>query len=311
MRHLRTLLRCIVLISAFVLAEQAHAFYDPHRGVWLSKDPIGERGGINLYAFCGNNGVNHIDPVGNTFLSGSNQYMNLDVSSRLLKHEYICGQFLLERQWQISPASHGDEIPSAVGYYIIQTVTWDGVETKCATGIDEPFHYTFTEAAPIESSFYGDLPTVTDDHFRNMPTNFPTKSIADRLSGRTKGPFGGPCTRGEFTVTATAAIYEITKLPATFRPPDLRGPAGEYPWTDQTVNGLPSPISNQVSETLKATWNCCGSKQPTSVVVNKTVKPGSQTDVSVTWGIPIQNAVPSQAVPNSAPVEVPVMVGVP
>ena len=31
---------------------------------WLSKDPIGISGGLNLYAFCGNNPVNYVDPLG-------------------------------------------------------------------------------------------------------------------------------------------------------------------------------------------------------------------------------------------------------
>jgi len=32
--------------------------------VWPSRDPIGERGGINLYGFVGNDGVNRIDLLG-------------------------------------------------------------------------------------------------------------------------------------------------------------------------------------------------------------------------------------------------------
>jgi len=39
-------------------------WYDPIVGRWLSKDPIGISGGLNLYAFVGNNPVNYIDPVG-------------------------------------------------------------------------------------------------------------------------------------------------------------------------------------------------------------------------------------------------------
>ena len=39
-------------------------WYDSETGRWLSKDPIGISGGLNLYAFCSNNPVNFIDPSG-------------------------------------------------------------------------------------------------------------------------------------------------------------------------------------------------------------------------------------------------------
>lgn len=38
-----------------------YRFYVPLLGRWLSCDPIGERGGLNLYAFVGNNGINRRD----------------------------------------------------------------------------------------------------------------------------------------------------------------------------------------------------------------------------------------------------------
>jgi len=31
---------------------------------WLNRDPIGERGGLNLYAYVGNSPINHFDPYG-------------------------------------------------------------------------------------------------------------------------------------------------------------------------------------------------------------------------------------------------------
>ena len=33
------------------------------RGTWPSRDPIEERGGVNLYAFVGNDGINRIDEL--------------------------------------------------------------------------------------------------------------------------------------------------------------------------------------------------------------------------------------------------------
>ena len=39
-------------------------WYDPVTGRWLSKDPIGLSGGLNLYAFCGGNSINLLDPLG-------------------------------------------------------------------------------------------------------------------------------------------------------------------------------------------------------------------------------------------------------
>ncbi len=39
--------------------------YDPTIGRWTSKDPIGFNGGLNLYAYCGNDPINCVDLTGN------------------------------------------------------------------------------------------------------------------------------------------------------------------------------------------------------------------------------------------------------
>ncbi len=38
--------------------------YDPNLGRWLSRDPMGENGGINLYQYCFNDPINLWDPSG-------------------------------------------------------------------------------------------------------------------------------------------------------------------------------------------------------------------------------------------------------
>ena len=41
-----------------------YRFYHPATRRWLNRDPIGERGGLNLYGFCGNNPVSRFDVDG-------------------------------------------------------------------------------------------------------------------------------------------------------------------------------------------------------------------------------------------------------
>ncbi len=50
--------------AATGLANFRMRWYDPETGRWLSKDPIGLSGGLNLYAFCGNESLNVDDPTG-------------------------------------------------------------------------------------------------------------------------------------------------------------------------------------------------------------------------------------------------------
>jgi RHS repeat-associated protein len=49
------------------VAYYGYRYYDPTTGRWPSRDPIGERGGLNLYGFAGNSGLNEWDYLGLSF----------------------------------------------------------------------------------------------------------------------------------------------------------------------------------------------------------------------------------------------------
>ena len=47
-----------------VVMYYGYRYYDPETGRWPSRDPIDEEGGLNLYGFVGNDGVNKWDYLG-------------------------------------------------------------------------------------------------------------------------------------------------------------------------------------------------------------------------------------------------------
>lgn len=53
-----------ILFIVIGFAELAQAYYNPETGSFLSRDPIEERGGENLYGFVRNDGVNNWDLLG-------------------------------------------------------------------------------------------------------------------------------------------------------------------------------------------------------------------------------------------------------
>ena len=57
-------MRLVLLVVLLFTARAATAFYDPTIGKWISRDPIGEDGGINVSSFCENSPVDYFDELG-------------------------------------------------------------------------------------------------------------------------------------------------------------------------------------------------------------------------------------------------------
>jgi len=61
------------------LIYYGYRFYGPEIGRWTTRDPLGEAGGMNLYAFVGNNPVNWVDPWGEAALEATLGWIGGDV----------------------------------------------------------------------------------------------------------------------------------------------------------------------------------------------------------------------------------------
>ena len=60
------------------LLYYGYRYYDPVTGRWPSRDPIGERGGINLYGMVGNDLVNLVDVYGLLGFAGQSKIVELN-----------------------------------------------------------------------------------------------------------------------------------------------------------------------------------------------------------------------------------------
>lgn len=71
MKNLKLVLFAVVHLV--FLAHSAQAHYDPNIGRWLSRDPIMEEGGVNLFGFVDNDGSNSTDYLGLDFIAAGSR----------------------------------------------------------------------------------------------------------------------------------------------------------------------------------------------------------------------------------------------
>jgi RHS repeat-associated protein len=209
-------------------------YYQPETGRWAaSRDPMGEKGGISLYAFCHNNGANKCDKLGKMPVGSVPPFtLSMDETFYLADS---CGHFVWDMMLNVSG-------PSPLDGYVIQETKIESAFTDCnGNPLGGP------DAHYWEAWYFND--SVADD----QPVDGWQFSI----------PGGVSCSKGWILFTGTAAYY--AGFDASSWPHDPSSPSGGDPGTVTQDPLLPSPSSGSVHRSLLATWNCCSGTANTQV----------------------------------------------
>ncbi len=221
-------------------------YYSPNLGRFLQSDPVGFRGGMNLYAYVGNDPINLIDPMGMT-PDGSNMTIPSVPLQNLPLQGYTCSQLSstvtgfvapngnggyvqsLDRAFQVNPPQSGQIVQeniftNSAGIQI--PPTWE-VWNVSAQGIVTPSAGTVGLNDPL-----GLVPSNTNDMTYAPPGATVTQSAT--FYPGLQVPITGP---GAFL---PGNVPESLGLPSTYTNPNLPGP------------GCPTASANSVSQTYPA-----------------------------------------------------------
>jgi RHS repeat-associated protein len=207
--------------------------YNPKLGRWTSRDPIEEEGGVNLYKFVENNGLNNIDLFGNKPLLEMNAYP---------KEYKYCGGATWIVQFRGRNLTHNYGL---VAQQMKITIKFE----KCPNADKKPddIYYEYTEFWPYIGGYW---------HVNGVDTwEVQEKSLRDRYG----------CTKGTVTFNGTARLIDGGRQ-LDYKTNESH-PSGGLPYVDNHV-WPDGDASNTIKRNWKLKWDCCekGSRNPTEEV---------------------------------------------
>ncbi len=146
-----------------------YRYYSPTLGRWISRDPIGEEGGVCLYTFAANSPVIAIDPLGRDYhIPNAQEILEREIDAYVHAVSEAFDPLYYWKHCETSPqiGSDGQEIPP--GYLIreIKLCRWEEAELPIAPGktasvpvyiCDEVWHFEDTavpEGTPCQCDWF-------------------------------------------------------------------------------------------------------------------------------------------------------------
>ena len=157
--------RWLTCLLWLILATTASAFYDPHVGRWINRDPIGERGGENLYTFVRNQPVLLIDALG--LLDWKTEQKE---SRDLQQGGAVLGKTETELNASMKPATNCDE------FWLEELIVRDLITVRFQPSYDIPAKEQFARSS--ENDHVNDRKNWADGT---------GKSVAQQIESQLKG----------------------------------------------------------------------------------------------------------------------------
>jgi RHS repeat-associated protein len=198
-----------------------YRYYSPRDGRWLSRDPIGEAGGLNLYGFVQNDPINQVDALG----------LRMEIPKRDLARYRLCKRSALTARLQQGGVGPGDyqkdccQLLTVVVKLPLCTTT--GMEGKgfgghAGMGIDDDYYdygpewpvNSFTALIGVPGCPWWDNPKsgVWNEDLVHSPDDIMLSDIlsgmADGFSREPFGPFGMPHDVYKIEIAVTASEAE-------------------------------------------------------------------------------------------------------
>ena len=229
----------IAVASLFVLAETAQAHYDPNIGRWISRDPIEEEGGLNLYGFVRNDGLNFFDADGRITVTTKEN------------SKTQCGSSDVDFKFALEKAA------SSFGY-IVQKVTITRDFKKC-DGSDK-------NAGGLDTEVFWEAFSVEKNQTKARETDHSGLVARDGYVGKI-----------EITTELKFFLQSTTEVLANKGWKPNRGkPWGFLPGTETEPTWWNRPSDNgepDAKRSVKVDWNCCSASCPTGNVSKQKIDP--------------------------------------
>ena len=229
----------ILFLLLTLLTSIASAHYDPAMGRWLNRDPIAENGGVNLYGFVGNDGLDKWDIHG----LSDEAYL-----SYAMKKPQVgtCGGFKLDIQWVLGL----DDATLKKGGGIVQHMKvtvkrWKGSDPKPAD-VETIENKNYWEAWLTFSGDTTAYPALRGSSFHDSWNLADGGNYKKGDKHRGEAVFEG---WAEFTSGVTETVLN-TKMPQ-----GTEKWAGKL-WSSHGDPGFTGVYSNQVYRKVVVTW-CC------------------------------------------------------